>query len=82
MIDHRIVLLNSYKQEIVELIRQGPPGEREEDARYWLKKICDLGCEVRLEEETSKRLLEDILKSIKLQLAELRTLYSDSSFYV
>jgi hypothetical protein len=82
MIDHRIILLNNYRQQIVELINQGIPDGNEEDARYWLKKVCDLGCEIKLERETSVRLLEDILKSIKTQLAELRTLYADSSFYV
>lgn len=82
MIDHRIVILNSYRQQIIDLINQGYPENSEEDARYWLKKVCDLGCEIKLERETSVRLLEDILKSIKIQLAELRTLYADSSFYV
>jgi hypothetical protein len=82
MIDHRIVLLNSYKQQIHELIRQGSPEEGEEDARYWMKKVYELGCEIKLEKETSVKLLEDILESIKIQLAELRTLYADSSFYV
>jgi len=82
MIDHRIILLNSYKQQIIELMNQGSPESNEEDARYWLKKVYDLGCEIKLERETSIRLLEDILKSIKTQLAELRTLYADSSFYV
>ena len=82
MIDHRIVLLNSYRQQIIKLIDQGYPEDSEEDAREWLTKVCDLGCEVKLEKETSVKLLEDILQSIKMQLSELRTLYADSSFYV
>lgn len=82
MIDHRIVLLNSYKQQIDKLIRQGSPEKGEEDARHWMKKVCELGCEIKLEKETSVKLLEDILESIKIQLAELHTLYADSSFYV
>jgi hypothetical protein len=82
MIDHRIVLLNSYRQQIMELISQGNPEESEENARYWLKKVCDMGCDIKLEKETSVKVLEDILKLIRMQLSELRTLYADSSFYV
>lgn len=82
MIDHRIITLNSYRQQIVELINQGYPEDSSEDVTIWMKKVCELGCDIKLEKDTSVRLLEDILESIQSQLKELRTLYADSSFYV
>jgi hypothetical protein len=82
MIDHRIILLNDCRQQILELLDQGYPQNSTEDASFWLKRVCELGCEIKLERETSVKLLEDILESIKLQLKELRSLYADSSFYV
>jgi hypothetical protein len=82
VIDEQISLLNSYRQSILELIRKGDAGQSGEDAAFWMKKVCDLGCEVRFGKETSVKILEDISQSIKVQLTELRTLYADSSFYV
>lgn len=82
MIDHRIILLNDCRQQILELLDQGYPQNSTEDASFWMKRVCELGCEIKLERETSVKLLEDILESIKLQLKELRSLYADSSFYV
>jgi hypothetical protein len=82
MIDHRIILLNSYRQQILDLIHRGDPERTNEDASYWMKKLCEMGCEIKLERETSVRILEDLVDSIKIQLTELRSLYADSSFYV
>lgn len=81
-VDDQILLLTKYRQEILELIRNGTAGRSPEDAAYWMKKICESGCEVSFEKETSEKILQDLLKSIKQQISELRSLYADSSFYV
>jgi len=82
MIDYRIMTLNSYRQRIIDLIHQGNPERTPEDAAFWMKKLCEMGCDVKLERDTSVRILEDLVDSISLQLKELRSLYADSSFYV
>lgn len=81
-VDDQIVLLTQYKQQILELIRKGPEGKGPEDAAYWLKKICETGCEVTFDRETSDKILKDLLQSIKHQVTALRSLYADSSYYV
>ncbi|MGW8316470.1 MAG: hypothetical protein ACWGNV_12780 [Bacteroidales bacterium] len=81
-VDDQIVLLTQYRQQILELIRKGPEGRGPEDAAYWLRKICETGCEVTFENETSKKILQDLLLSIKHQLTALQSLYADSSYYV
>lgn len=81
-IDDQIMLLTQYRQRILELINKGAPERAPEDAAYWMRKICESGCEVTFEKETSEKILQDLLVSIKHQLTELRSLYADSSFYV
>lgn len=81
-IDDQIMLLTQYRQQIIELINKDAPERTSEDATYWMQKICETGCEVTFEKETSEKILQDLLQSIKQQLADLRSLYADSSFYV
>jgi hypothetical protein len=81
-VDDQILLLTKYRQEILDLIRNGTEGQRPGDAAYWMKKIGESGCEVSFEKETSEKILQDLLQSIRHQITELRSLYADSSFYV
>ncbi len=81
-VDDQILLLSKYRQEILELISNGKEGQRPEEAAYWMKKICESGCEVSFGKETSEKILQDLLQSIRQQITELRSLYADSSFYV
>lgn len=81
-IDDQIMLLTQYRQRILELVNKGTHEKAPEDAAYWMRKICESGCEVSFEKETSEKILQDLLQSIKHQLAELHSLYADSSFYV
>ena len=82
VVDDQILLLSRYRQQIQELIRKGPGEGTSGDAAYWMRKVCETGCDVQFEKDTSDKMLKDLLESIKHQLAELRSLYADSSFYV
>lgn len=81
-VDNQILMLTQYRQQILELIRTGADEKRPDDAAYWLRKICEAGCEVTFEKGTSERILQDLLESIRHQITELRSLYADSSYYV
>ena len=81
-VDDQILTLTRYRQRIRELIARGDHERFPEEAAYWMQKVCDSGCEVTLNRETSERILQDLQQSIHLQLEELRSLYADSSFFV
>jgi hypothetical protein len=81
-VDDQILTLTRYRQRIRELIARGDHERLPEEAAYWMQKVCDSGCEVTLNRETSERILQDLQHSIHLQLEELRSLYADSSFFV
>ena len=77
-----IYLLGHYRQIILEVIQESNPDKASENAKYWMKKFCDIGCEIHYEHDTSIKILEDILNSLKPSPADDHSLYNDSSFFV
>jgi hypothetical protein len=81
-VDDQIGQLNYYRKMILEVIREGDAQQSSAQAEYWLKKICDAGCDVKFKHDTSVKILEDLAHSIKLKVSNLHNLYTDTSFYV
>ena len=82
VVDDQILLLTKYRQQILQLIDKETGEKRPEDAAYWMQKICESGCELTFDTETSEKILQGLLESIRHQISELRSLYADSSYYV